>query len=366
MSKNSPRRELRRHELAVRGVGVVVVIALALTLAFLRSQGTIGSDPTVTAQLRNAGGSLVNGSDVKLAGVIIGRVSDIDRGPDGGVAIDLRLPPEDLANVPDNVVARILPATVFGTTYVDLIVYDKPSGTALVQGAEIPADTTQDTLELQQALDDVDRLVTALGPAELSAALGSAALALDGRGEQIGRVIDTADRYLGRITPRLGLVRTDLRKLAQNMAVVDRIAPDLLQATKDGLVTLDTVVTQRAAIAAIISGGSTLTANSRRFLDENTAALVQTLDNGSIMLDAIYDNRRIAISGSIATNIRLGKIVPGAVTEGFVEADGVIRLLAPPFYTRADRPDYGSGNPRSRSRSLADVSMTRLLTQGGR
>lgn len=366
MTKNAPRRELRRNELALRGLGVTIVIAILLGLAYLRTTGSLGGDPTVTAQLRNAGGSLVNGSDVKLAGVIVGRVSDIDRGADGGVEVDLDLPEDDLASVPDNVVARILPATVFGTTYVELVVFGSPSGESLERGALIPADTTQDTLELQQALDDIDRLVTALGPAELASALGSAALALDGRGEKIGRVIDTADRYLSRLTPRLGLVRSDLRKLSENMAVIEQIAPDLLQATEDVLVTLDTVVTQRASIAAIISGGSTLTSTSRRFLDENTAQLIRALDNGSILLDAIYDNRRIGISGSIATNNRLGQIVPGAVKGGFIDTDGVVRLIAPPFYTRADRPDYGQGNPQARREALAQAGVSSLIDGGGR
>ena len=44
------------------------------------------------------------------------------------------------------------------------------------------------------------------------------------------------------------LVREDLRKLATNLEVVDDVAPDLLDATEDGLVTLNTIVSQQAAI----------------------------------------------------------------------------------------------------------------------
>ena len=48
------------------------------------------------------------------------------------------------------------------------------------------------------------------------------------------------------------LVRSDLRKLATNLEVVDDIAPDLLDATDDGLVTTRTIVAQRSERAATI------------------------------------------------------------------------------------------------------------------
>jgi virulence factor Mce-like protein len=350
--RNAPRRDLRRIDLAGRGLGVTLVIVLLLGLAYLRTTGGLGGDPEVSAQVRNAGGALRPGSDVKIAGVIVGRVNEISRGTDDMVRVDLAIRSEDLDSVPDNVVARILPATVFGTTFVDLVVYDGPSGTPLKANATIPADVNQDTLELQQALDDIDRLVTALGPAELASAISSAAQALEGRGEEIGRIIDVADSYLARLTPQLPLVRSDLGKLAENLELVDDLAPDFLDATEDGLVTLDTIVEQRASITALITGGTTLTRTGQRFLDENTRRLVRMLENGAILLDILFDNRKVGITGSIAANIEVGKKFPTAIREGFIQAEGPLELDAPDYYTKADRPDYGRMQDAS-LRSLA-------------
>ncbi len=341
MGKNSPRKELRRIDLARRGLVTFVVMAVLLGLAYARVTGRLGGDPEVSAQVRNAGGALRPGSDVKIAGVIVGRVSEIGQGDDGNVRVDMTMPADRMDEVPDNVVARILPATVFGTTYVDLVVYGGPSGTPLAAGASIPADTEQGTLELQQALDDIDRLVKALGPAELSSAISSAAVALDGRGEKIGRIIDVADAYLGKITPELPQARSVLRELADNLEVVDDLAPQLLDATEDGLVTLDTIVEQRAAISALIIGGTTLTRTAGDFLDANTRRLVRMLDNGALLLDVLYDNRRAGITDSISTNIRVGAVLPTAVREGFVRTDAQLALDAPAPYSSADRPAYG-------------------------
>lgn len=358
------RRELRRIDLARRGMVVFVVIAVLLGLAYLRVTGSLGGDPTVSAQVRNAGGALRPGSDVKIAGVIVGRVSDIGQGDDGNVRIEMTMPTDRMDEVPDNVVARILPATVFGTTYVDLVVYGSPSEGHLEPGARISADTEQGTLELQQALDDIDRLVTALGPAELNSAISSAAVALQGRGEKIGRIVDVADAYLARITPQLPLVRSDLRKLADNLEIVDELAPRLLDATEDGLVTLDTIVEQRAAIASIITGGTTLASTTGDFLDANTSQAVRLLDNGALLLDILYDNRRNGITDAIATNIRVGKVFPTAVREGFLVADAVLELDAPPYYTAADRPDYG---PQGKARLATLSSMvSSRVSEGSR
>ncbi|HWM75129.1 MAG TPA: MCE family protein [Nocardioides sp.] len=338
MGRGVGRRELRRQDYARRGLVVLVAFALLLIAAWLRMSGAVGGDPEVSAQLRNAGGSLRNGSDVKIAGVIVGRVTGIARGEDGGVRVDMSLPEGELDSIPDNVVARILPATVFGTSFVDLVVYDGASDRSLEAGAVIPADQTQDTLELQQALDDIDRLVKALGPAELASAISSAAQALDGRGAQLGEIVDTLTAYLGRLNPQMPLVRSDLRKLATNLEVVDDVAPDLLDATEDGLVTLETIVTQQAAIRAIIVGGTSLTSTATAFLNENRAEAVRVINDGAILLDALYDNRRSGISGSIATNVALGAELPTILDHGFALTDAQMRTDAPPYYTADDRP----------------------------
>lgn len=344
-----PRREPLRRELALRGLGVLALILVLLGLTYLRATGTVGGDPEVSAQVRNAGGSLHNGSDVKIAGVIVGKVDDIRRGDNGGIRVGIRIRPQDLDTIPANVEARILPATVFGTTFVDLVVHDTPSKESLKSGAVIPADLTQDTLELQQALDDIDALVKALGPAQLRSAISSTAMALDGRGARIGRIVDVADGYLARVIPQLPLVRTDLRKLADNLELVDDIAPNLLDATRAGLVTARTVVEQRAAISAIITSGIALSRTTGHFLASNVDQTERVLQNGATLLDTLYLYRHVGITGGLATNIRLGHTLPTAIKDGFLQSDGILQTNAPRYYTAAERPHYGGAPRQSRA-----------------
>src|SRR5690349_8832359 len=222
-------RDVPRHALARRGLIVLVALAVIGVFITLRSNGTFGSKPHVSAVVADAGGALRKGSDVKMGGVIVGKVSAVERDTrSGGVRVDMEMSKDDLGHVPSNVVARILPATVFGTTFVDLVVHGKPAKSTLEAGDDVEADKTQETLEFQQALDDIDRLVKALGPAELASAIGSAAQALQGRGGQIAATVNTLNSYLARINPRMPAVKADLEELATTVDVIDDVAPDLL------------------------------------------------------------------------------------------------------------------------------------------
>ena len=333
-------REVTRQQLARRGLIGLLVVALCGVALSLRSNGTFGAAPHVVAEVQNAGGALRSGSDVKMNGVIVGKVADIGRADNGGVSIELSMSKADLGHVPKNVVARILPATVFGTTYVDLVVHGTPATDNLEAGDKIAADKTQGTLELQQALDDIDRLVKALGPAELASAIGSAAQALDGRGGLVGDTVRTVNSYLDRLNPKMPTVRRDLQQLAAATNVLDDIAPDLLSATDDALVTMNTIVTQEAAINSLITGGIDLTGKSTAFLRDNRPKLVTFINNSSALLDAVYDNRRAGITDAIAINLALGRRLPTAVREGFVRTDGILKLKPPAFYTSGQRPSY--------------------------
>ncbi|WP_051246728.1 MCE family protein [Nocardioides halotolerans] len=337
----SGRREPARHELAGRGLVALVAIALLLAAVYLRSSGRWGGDPEVYADVTNAGGSLRSGSDVKLRGVIVGRVTGIGRAPDGTVRVALRLPEESLRDVPGDVVARILPATVFGTSYVDLVPPTEPGRSSLRAGAVVPADTSTDTVELQQALDDIDALVKALGPAELATTIGAAAVALHDRGERLGATAEVLDAYLRKLNPAMPLVRDDLRRLADGLEVVREVAPDLLQATDDGLVTARTIVDEQAAIEAVLAGGTGLAGDSDAFIRANGDDLARFIDNAARLVDAVYDNRRLGFTGALLTNIRVAAAVASAVEDGALQTDAVLRFDAPPYYGPADRPAYG-------------------------
>ncbi|MCW2781346.1 MAG: transporter substrate-binding protein [Marmoricola sp.] len=365
MASSAVRKDLKRSDYARRGLLTIVGGVVVLVLIFAKSTGAIGGKDVVSAHVGNAGGALRKGSDVKMRGVIVGRVSGISRALGGEVDVDLTMNKGTLSEIPSNVVARILPATVFGTTFVDLTTHSPDSPTPLRARAIVPADRTQGTLELQQALDDIDSLTKALGPAELASALGSAAAALDGRGAKIGETIDDLDAYLHELNPTMPVVRVDARKLVANLQLAQRALPDTLTAVDDGLTTANTIVAEKATIAAIITGGTSLVEQANRFIGSNRDALVGWLNTNGKVVDAFYDNRQAAFAGGFATDRLLASKLGEVIHHGWLDSTSIIELDVPGYYTVADRPNFSSSGARAPAGGLDRASVSSMLKGSG-
>lgn len=328
---NAPRRELKRTDLAKRGVIALVVAAVVLGLTFARTSGAFSNAPEVTTTLRNVGGSLAKGSDVKMKGALVGKVTRIE-GSQGKVDVVLTLDEDALKNIPSNVTARVLPATVFGTSFVDLNPPAEPAG-SLKRDAKIAEDVTKPTIELQQALDDIDELVKALGPAELASAIGSAAQALNGRGAQLGVLFERTNTLLAKVNPKWPLFAQDLALLADNLEIVSRYAPDLLQAVDDGLVAANTIVTQQAQLTALLAGGTNLVNLGDQFLNANKVRFVESIRLAAIVTDAVYDNRRLGLHESFLANTRFANRATPALKPGFIPTTVFVKTTSPAYYS---------------------------------
>ncbi len=337
----APRKEQTRRDLALRGLVGLGFVALVLVLLTMNARGAFSGAPRVTAELDNVGASIYTGADVKVKGVIVGRVTGFEA-REGGANLELTLQEHQLKGIPKNVVARVLPATVFGTSFVDLTVHGPATPARLRSGDVVRQDKTQETLEFQQALDDIDGLVKALGPAELNTALSAIAQALDGRGEQLGKTIDLANSLVARAQNQMPTIRRDLSLFATNMEIVRRNAPELLQAISDGLVVARTVVEQQGQITALLTGGMALAKDAEQFIDQRGAALVRAIKQAQDVVDATYDNRQSGIVAAFDANTLVSNRLPTAIHDGQVYIEGGGRQSVPPYYTAKDCPTYGS------------------------
>lgn len=338
---NAPRKEPTRRELATKGLIATGVSALILLLLGLNAQGAFSNAPRVTAELDNVGASLYTGADVKVQGVIVGRVTEFNA-REGGATLELTLDEHQLVGIPKNVVARVLPATVFGTSFVDLTVHGQPSAERLANNDVVLQDQTQETLEFQRALDDIDGLVKALGPKDLQVALTSIAEALDGRGAQLGRTIDLAHSLLGRYNANSPQFRSVLSLLATNLEIVRANAPELLDAVSDGLVVAKTIVDQQGQITALLTAGLALAIDAQQFIDTRGATLVRAIRQAEVVVDATYDNRQSGIIGAFNANTMISSRLPHAFSDRGLVIEGGVLTTPPPYYTAADCPTYGA------------------------
>ena len=111
----------RATRMRVLGVAFIAGCVGLLTLTVLVYQKAFTPVDKVTLVTDSIGNQLVVPADVKLRGIVVGEVRSVHSNG-RRATVDLALDPDDVHLIPANVSARILPKTLFGEKFVDLVV----------------------------------------------------------------------------------------------------------------------------------------------------------------------------------------------------------------------------------------------------
>ncbi|MEU9980845.1 MCE family protein [Streptomyces sp. NPDC050856] len=267
----SPRTVRRR----LAGVVFLLVPALLVWLSIAVYDKRFTRDATVTVLTGSAGNEMHRGAEVKLRGVVIGEVRDI-RADGDGARLTLAIRPGRLHRVPADVTAQMLPTTLFGERFVALVPPGHaPSARTLAAGATIPQDRSANAIELEQVLDQVLPLLTAVKPEKLSATLTAVAQALRGRGDQLGRTLVTLEAHLRKLNPHLPTLNRDITHLVEVSRVYGDAAPDVLDALTDLTTTSGTLAEQQARLAALHGSTTTAARDLTAFLRQNRDHMIR-------------------------------------------------------------------------------------------
>lgn len=333
---DSKREHLR---LLVAGVVFLTSIAVLIGLSIGVYNKTFATVTMITVKADRAGLQLAKFGDVRLNGVLVGEVRDIDQ--DGQEAsIRVALQPDAAAQIPENAGVQILPTTLFGQKYLSFVMPQARGGESLGEGSVIPSSRVEVNVELSRILADLFPLLRAVRPADLNMTLNALATALEGRGEQLGQTLEDLDAYLGDITDLLPTLREDLVLLAEVADSYDVAAPDLL-ATLDNLtVTAKTVTQKQREIDVFFSDVSGLARTSTRLLADNEANLVRVGEVTAPVLDllATYSPQfPCLVRGAAKYKPLLAKTFAGNEIRQYVE------VFTPQYraYGPQDIPVYG-------------------------
>src|SRR3954469_25822083 len=118
---------LRRYKYELLGLTMLVVLAVLVWFSLAMFNQKFTEKTPVSLHISRAGLQLLPVSDVKVRGIIVGDVEQITSDGDGA-EIQLRLQPAWAKRIPQNVSARLVPKTIFGEKYVDLVLPNRPSG----------------------------------------------------------------------------------------------------------------------------------------------------------------------------------------------------------------------------------------------
>jgi phospholipid/cholesterol/gamma-HCH transport system substrate-binding protein len=336
LRENDPRE---RRKLVLAGLAYVVVAALLIALSIAIYAKAFTDFTTVTLEADKAGLQLPELGDVRYHGVLVGQIRSVDQTEDEAI-IELGLFPESADAMPAEIDANILPTTLFGQKYVDLV--PTPSGgdeVGIKDGTVIPKDRVQTTVELGQVLSRLFPLLQTVQPADLSATLAALATALDGRGEQIGETLDSLDSYLTDMNQHLPTLQEDLRLLASVAHTYDVSAPDLVTILGNITVTSGTITQKKAEFATLFDDVTGISNLSTEILETNEVNAVRAASGSRpvlALLDKYSPEYNCLLRGIAAYKPILIKTFEGGRVKQYVEFPTKQRR----GYDQRDFPEY--------------------------
>jgi phospholipid/cholesterol/gamma-HCH transport system substrate-binding protein len=259
--------------LRLAGVAFLVVIGLLVALTIALYQKAFTPVVKVTLQSDRIGNQLSAPADVKLRGLIVGEVRGV-ASTGNGAKIDLALQPSKVRLIPKNVEARLVPKTLFGEKFVDLVIPSSPSSVHLSAGDVISQDRSKTAIETERVLDDMLPLLQSLKPAQLSLALNALSSSLRGRGERLGGNFVKVDAYFRQLNPELPAIQEDFRGLADVSESYAAAAPDLIRLIDNAAAGSRNLVDQKEELATFLSSTSKFADTFTQFLDENDDRLI--------------------------------------------------------------------------------------------
>ncbi|WP_344397888.1 MCE family protein [Streptomyces longisporus] len=264
---------MRVWRLRLYGVVFLAVLALLLSLSVAVYRQAFTPVVRIRLEADSLGNQLDPRADVKLRGLLVGEVRSVHA--DGQKAtLDIALKPEYAADIPSDVRARLLPKTLFGEKYVDLVAPARSSARPIRAGDVITQDRTRVGIELQQVMNDLLPLLRTVQPGKLNATLSAFATALEGRGDRIGDNLTRVEDYLHRLNPHLPSLTEDFARLADVAQVYGDAAPDLMEILRNTVTTSRTLVAERDRLASALTTTAGAAGTAQDFLDENGDRLI--------------------------------------------------------------------------------------------
>lgn len=279
---------MTRHALR-RAVAGLALAGVALVLPAC-SDGP-GGGPIVTADFVRGTG-LYPGSPVRVLGIDIGRITDVDN---VGGHVRVRMELEDGAKVPANARATIVPLTLLGERYIQLGPAWQ-SGPVLANGAHIPLSRTSVPAEIDELLRSLQDFMGSIDPNRAGDVVTDLAAILEDRGAGVNDLIHNASGTLDILADKgedlkaiIGSLqdlsstlkgRTDsIETLIRNYDLVTQVLIDN-KGDLDGVITqldratvsLASLLTEhedplRSDVRVLATTGSTLAANTKNVQD---------------------------------------------------------------------------------------------------
>ena len=202
----------------------------------------LGPFEVAYASFETCGQGLRVGGDVKLRGVLVGRIQSIERAGGGRCRVGLGLFPSATDQIPANIGAQVRAKTVFGEKWVELLYpndplmrptqasISEPAKDRIAAGDLIPTTRTIDPLEVETILNVALPLLDAIDPEHLAGALNALAEGFVGHEDAAIRAIQQGIEALEPVNSNEDELVEGIRQLKESGEVFEEIDSELIQA----------------------------------------------------------------------------------------------------------------------------------------
>ncbi|MBB1049924.1 MAG: MCE family protein [Dietzia sp.] len=338
MSKLSA-NEPRFSNATIGAIGVLVILALTAVSFRLDALPIVGAGPKYTAYFSEAAG-LADGSEVRVAGVKVGVVTDVALDGDK-VAVGFRAKDAWLG---DDTRASIQLKTVLGQKYLAL----SPAGTGELDTSEpIPLERTVAPYDVVTAFSSAAETLDEIDDAKLAASLDTLTDTMQASPEEFRGAVDGMARLSQTVSSRDAELRNLLEATRTSSQIVADRNDDFRRLIIGTGQLLGELNDRAESLKLVLASTRGLSIELRRFVAENEAEFKPTLDSLDSALAVLTDHEeelRASIhnlgpfyrlySNLLGSGRWFDTVVTNLVPPGIPE---------PPFYPGARAPARQSG-----------------------
>lgn len=342
-----------RNRLTVGLVGVLALTALLIAVFSYDKIPFIKGTSDFSAYFADAGG-IKTGSDVRVSGLGVGRVSDITL---QGTKVLVDFTVRDGVDLGDRTEAAIKTETVLGTKYLELT----PRGDGSLNGP-IPLERTKSPYDLTDALGDLTTTISGLDTTQLSSALTTLADTFKDTPPELKLALEGVARFSDTLNTRDAKLRDLLANANKVTAVLAKRSDQIAQLVANANALLAELLSQRQSLDALMGNLTAVSTQISGLVNDNRAQLKPAVDklNGVLgILDnrkkelqrTLYLLRRYAMSfGEVLGSgpffkASLVNLAPGQFSQPFIDAAFSDLGLDPNVKLPSELVDPGVGQP---------------------
>ncbi|OBK74993.1 MCE family protein [Mycobacterium sp. 1274761.0] len=342
-----------RNRLVVGLVGFTLVIVAVVAAFSYDKIPFVKGTSDYSAYFAEAGG-IKPGSDVRVSGLSVGRVSDVKL--DGTkVLVDFTV--RDNVELGDRTEAAIKAETVLGTKMLELT----PRGDGSLTGT-IPLERTKSPYDLPTALGDLTTTISALDTTQLSASLTTLADTFEDTPPELRIALKGVAKFSDTLNNRDAQLRNLLADANKVTAVLGKRSDQIAKLVVNADALLSEVLAQRDSVDALMNNLTAVSHQISGLVNDNRTQLKPALDklNGVLgILDnrkkelqrTLYLLRRYAMSfGEVLGagpffKASLVNLLPGQFSQPFIDAAFSDLGLDPSVLLPSQLVDPGVGQP---------------------